>query len=419
MTELAAFSTLGVTVGLVLARPRIGPRLRVGPASAAAVGVLLMLAEGFVRPSDMIEAARVLWRPFLTITAIMVTTAAAHRLGVLNRLAAATYSLARGSVPRLFMLVFFLSAATAAALNNDAAVLLLTPLVVVLVRGLYPSRPSLVVPFAFAVFMAAGVAPLVVSNPMNMIVAAYAGLDFNEYALRMLPISATGWVVAFLVLRWVFRRDLAEASKGEAVPLPEGGWTTPQVQALALLVCVLGAYPVVTYLGGPIWLVAASGAAVALWLCRRHTAASPADVVLRGVSWETLVFLLGAFVLAVGLRNAGVVERLASVYHGAHVALIGTVSAVGSALVNNHPMALMNMLAIEVTPRGGRHEILAALIGGDLGPRLLPIGSLAGLLWFATLRRLHVEVPVWRFARVGALVTIPSLAVSLFLLDVL
>jgi Na+/H+ antiporter NhaD/arsenite permease-like protein len=61
-------------------------------------------------------------------------------------------------------------------------------------------RPDLVVPFAFAVFSAAGVAPLVISNPMNMIVAVYAGIGFNEYAARMAPIALAGRGAAYFLL---------------------------------------------------------------------------------------------------------------------------------------------------------------------------------------------------------------------------
>src|SRR5439155_6682292 len=59
-------------------------------------------------------------------------------------------------------------------------------------RRCCPDRSDLVVPFAFAVFSAAGVAPLVISNPMNLIVADYAGISFNEYAARMVPIAIAG-----------------------------------------------------------------------------------------------------------------------------------------------------------------------------------------------------------------------------------
>nr|MBA2538277.1 arsenical efflux pump membrane protein ArsB [Deltaproteobacteria bacterium] len=61
-------------------------------------------------------------------------------------------------------------------------------------------------------------------------------------------------------------------------------------------------------------------------------------------------------------------------------------------------------------------HVLAALVGGDLGPRLLPIGSLAGLLWLHALRRQDVEVPLRTFIGVGLAVTIPSLIVSLCVL---
>jgi arsenical pump membrane protein len=60
--------------------------------------------------------------------------------------------------------------------------------------------------------------------------------------------------------------------------------------------------------------------------------------------------------------------------------------------------------------------LLAALVGGDIGPRLLPIGSLAGLLWIDLLRRSGIQVGVMRFVRVGMLVLLPTLVVSLVLL---
>ena len=137
------------------------------------------------------------------------------------------------------------------------------------------------------------------------------------------------------------------------------------------------------------------------------------------VAWDVLVFLLGMFLLAQGLQNGGSSICSCDLYEGAGVAVIGVTSALGSALVNNHSMALTNLLAIEDLPGAGTQEFLAALVGGDLGPRLLPIGSLAGLLWLALLGRLDVHVPLGRFVAIGAAVTVPSLAVSLALLSVL
>ena len=95
--------------------------------------------------------------------------------------------------------------------------------------------------------------------------------------------------------------------------------------------------------------------------------------------------------------------------------MIGVTAAVGSALVDNHPMALLNMMAIG--DRGESRSLLAALVGGDIGPRLLPIGSLAGLLWINLLRRADVPISLGKFVRVGTIALVPALAVSLLLLQ--
>jgi arsenical pump membrane protein len=60
--------------------------------------------------------------------------------------------------------------------------------------------------------------------------------------------------------------------------------------------------------------------------------------------------------------------------------------------------------------------MLAALIGGDLGPRLLPMGSLAGLLLLDLLRRQGVHITASQFIVVGLVLTLPTLILSLLLL---
>jgi arsenical pump membrane protein len=193
-------------------------------------------------------------------------------------------------------------------------------------------------------------------------------------------------------------------------------WTAAERQGLVLVLAVLGAYPIVAYLGGSVWLVASTGALLSILLCRHHGATSARQLIRSGVSWEILVFLFGIFMIAIGLRNAGIVGHLTSLYSHSQDWVIGGMSAIGSAAINNHSMALTNLLALRAVPGVHQHQFLAALIGGDLGPRLLPMGSLAGLLWLASLRRLGIEVSLRRFVVVGATVTVPALAMSLGLL---
>ncbi|MBK6695804.1 MAG: hypothetical protein IPG50_26885 [Myxococcales bacterium] len=82
--------------------------------------------------------------------------------------------------------------------------------------------------------------------------------------------------------------------------------------------------------------------------------------------------------------------------------------------MDNHPMSILNMMAHG--SHGSSRPLLAALIGGDIGPRLLPIGSLAGLLWMDLLRRSGVEIRIGKFLRLGTLVLLPTLTLSLVML---
>src|SRR5688572_18551538 len=112
MSEIVAYSTFVVTIGLAIGRPHVGPRWQVGPGAAAVLGVVILLAFGIVQPTDLASAADTLWRPFITIVSVMLMTAAAGRLGVLDRVAALLFRHPDLSIRQLFLFVFVLSAAT-------------------------------------------------------------------------------------------------------------------------------------------------------------------------------------------------------------------------------------------------------------------------------------------------------------------
>lgn len=411
--EALTYSTVAVTLGLVVARPRIGPRFRLSPAVAALMGVAFLAAIGSVSLADVGGAARTMWRPLVGIVSIMLMTGVARRTGVLAGVADLVFARAEGSPTKLFASVFVFGVLTAAILNNDSAILLLTPLVVDAAKK---RHRTLVVPLAFAVFLSAGVAPFVVSNPMNMVVASVAGIGFNEYAQHMVLPAIAAAVVTFAMTYLLFRKKLSAAALETPSPAPAehsvSSLNGPQKLVLGALAAVVLAYPIISYAGGPVWTVALGGA-VFLLVLGSVLGERPSDVARHEVHVDVLVFLLSVLVLSIGLRNVGLVDRLAHLYEGGSAFRIGAVSALGSALLNNHPMGHLNMMAL----RGSGHpSVLAALVGGDLGPRLFPMGSLAGLLWLEMLRRAGVEVSVRQFVLVGVVATVPALAICLLFL---
>jgi arsenical pump membrane protein len=408
-----AFGGVVVLVGTVARWPHGW-----GPTLGAVAGLVVASLGGAVHAGDVADAARAQWPAWVTLLAVMVMTGAAERMGLLDRLASWLAPWTQRPVRHAFGVTFLLSALVAAAFSNDAAVLLLLPTLLALLRTVYTRRhPRFVAPFAMAVFAGAGVAPLVVSNPMNLVFAEHLGIGFNAYAAVMVPVAVASWAATWVALRWWYRDVLADdapargAWQGADAPL-----TSRQRGTLAAVAAVLVAYPVLSYGGMPLWPIALTGAAC----CVATSVRSGEDLraIRDGVAWAVFPFLLVVFVLATALGRVGVVAWLDALYAGAawpHVT-IGTVSAVGSALLNNHPMSVVNALAIAPIDPPSRSYAYAALIGGDLGPRLSPVGSLASLLWFDLLRKHGVDVRVADFCAAGVVSAVPAMAAALLVL---
>jgi arsenical pump membrane protein len=188
--------------------------------------------------------------------------------------------------------------------------------------------------------------------------------------------------------------------------------------AMLLMVAGFPAYPIAASFGAEIWIAAAAGALASLGVCRAYQVA-PVRKAASQVSPDILVFVWGIFVVVHGLRAADVADQLRALHdsaprrergparHGRH--------RVGSRLGRDRQPPDVDPQDARPRSRARPAPLLVVLVGGDIGPRLLPVGSLAGLLWI-DLRRSGVEVGVGPVLRLGTLVVLPTLAASLAML---
>ncbi|MCK5483873.1 MAG: hypothetical protein KAJ13_09205 [Gemmatimonadetes bacterium] len=402
---------LSTSVSLALARPRLRALGTVGPGHAALIAVAAVLATGGATAAELAGAYRGLARPLSAIAGIMVMTACVHRSGLLTALASRFLSRSKPDAGAMFTAVFLFAALVSSVLNNDAMILLLTPLVLTLAARSWPGRPGIHRMLAYAVFAAIGVAPVVVANPINLLVADQAGIGFNRYLLRMAPVAVVSWLITWCILVVVFRRYRGVGSADFAIrPQP---LSAVQRRTAAVLLGIVLAYPIASVFHE--WAVAVVSVVGGLVLVL--TLRAPLGTVLaREVEWGILLFMLGAFAIGVALKNAGAVDALARFYHHGGVPALAGVSAAGSAVLNNHPMTILNLIALQSPVESTDLSYLVVLAGGDIGPRLLPSGSLAGLLWLAACRRTGLRVSLRWFVVVGLTTLLPALIGSVVVL---
>ena len=429
MGQLGAISILSLTIGLALSRPRIG-RVRIQPATAAMFGATLTVAVGLLSPLDAWEVLEFLARPVLTIVSLMIITIVASRAGFFQILAWRLATSAGGNSRSLLARLFFAGTITGTLFTNDAAVLIFTPLVYQLVEEIQDPTwtDANRVPFYFAVLYVANlVGALVISNPINIIVADWFGIGFVEYAAWMVVPAVVSMIVTYYGLVFFFRRSIPATYRIPTSIEPSAQGHKLRMATAAVLIATLIGFFSEPWSGIPTAFMAAAGALLLLALHHffgaKRTGAKRTGSVISEVGWDAVIFVVGIFIVANGLRAVGLTDTIgvlllaaSEVGQQAGNFAAGLIAAVSSAVMNNHPTAGIMALAIgdlpvdSVTRQG---MAFAALIGGDLGPKMLPVGSLAALLWFRVLRSRGVEISYWQYVKLGVPVTLAAVVLSL------
>ncbi|RUS43879.1 ArsB/NhaD family transporter [Cohnella sp. AR92] len=422
MALTSSLTIFFATLFLIIRKPR-----QWHEAVFAVPAALLLLTLGNLGLGDASYIWQLIWNATLSLIGIMVLTAVLDDIGFFRW--AALHIVRRFRHRPMLLLLGFagLSCLVSTFFNNDGTILIMTPIVLEATALLGMSlRGRLAFLLAVGLMADTASATLLVSNLTNILTADYFGISFGDYARHMLFPGLTAALSTIAVLFVAFRKSLRKEQGSEAVtdanafPVPMSAIADRWLFRISWLVLalILAGYLTASRLGIPVSVIACGGAAM-LWIVAGLRRGVDSKRIALRTPWLIVVFAFAMNLVVYSLHLHGatdwfpeLLEPLAA--EGPASAIFGTGILVSllAAILNNLPAVLISSLSI--TQIGGEGLLpFAGLLGLTIGAKLTPIGSLATLLWIGLLRRDGIQVSWGQYMKVGAVLAVPVLLLSL------
>ena len=374
------------------------PGMKIDRPGAAIIGAVLMFAFRIVHPQDAI--ASINFATIVLLFSMMLIVANLRLAGVFDSLT--EWIVARLKPQQLLPTIVFTSGVLSAFLVNDVICLVMTPFVLRITRrlDLEPTRYLLAVATASNI----GSVATITGNPQNILIGSLSRISYVDFLRHLGPIAVLGLFVDWGLLHWLFRRENRTSSKAQLARPTSERHTMGKKPLLVLALVLVGFFA-----GLPPAMIAAVGAALLL-----VTRTVDPHKVYREVDWGLLVLFLGLFIIVGGANRAGIVNTMLSPLAAWNLHLLPTfvtVTAIFSNVVSNVPavMLLKSLVPGFSNPHTGW---LALAMASTLAGNLTITGSVANIIVVEGARAEHVHIGFREYFRLGAPVTVATLALG-------
>lgn len=459
MSQFSIFLTVTAflaTLVFVMWRPR-----GLKESTPAAIGAIFVIISGSVSAHDLVQVIQTISGAAFTILATIVMAIVLESFGFFLYVAELLAQRVRNSGVRLFWYINLLCFLMTLFFNNDGSILITTPILLLLLRKL-GLRPRQQIPYLLsgALIATSSSVAIGVSNIVNLISLKIIGLNLDEFTGMIFVPAMLGLGLLLLLLFLYFRKELPRnlATNRRLLehenirdhgpihqerqkllphplrkPLPDTDLgdeeNAEKVTLLGLMdaqhrvrfmrnvflyvLLVRVSLFVVAYFGVPVAVASVTGA-VLLLLWRWVKLRVPPTDLIRNAPWNNLLFVFSMYIIVYGLYKAGLplllvthIQPLAVGGYTPAIFTMGILLTFMSSLLNNNPALMIGTLTLThmgLSPFMERVAYLGSIVGSDMGSLLLPIGTLASLMWMHILKRNHIPMTWWKYIEVTAVV---------------
>jgi Na+/H+ antiporter NhaD/arsenite permease-like protein len=384
---------------LALAIGRI-PGLSIDRAGIALVGAGLMVASGALPLADAYKAVDL--DTITLLLGIMIVVASLRLSGFFA--IANEWVIQRVKGPFILLCaVVATSGIFSAFLVNDAICLVLTPLVLEVARNM-GRRP---VPYLLAVAMASNVGSTatITGNPQNIMIGSLSHIPYTKFALALAPIALVGLIITVGLIALLHHAEFAGPARLEA-PQPKVVTNRPLVIRVVLATLIM----IALFFAGMVPAKAAIIVGGLLLLTQRVKSQRIYDE----IDWSLLLMFAGLFIIVAGAEHSLLTpEIIAGVgrIQLDQVPVLSVVMAVLSNLVSNVAAVLMIKPFVAPLPDHDKAWLVIAM-ASTLAGNFTVLGSIANLIVVQKAAASGVGISFWDHFRVGAPLTIITLAIG-------
>jgi len=319
--------------------------------------------------------------------------------------------------------------------NNDGSILITTPILILLLKNLrLKPKEQISYLLSGALIATASSAPIGVSNIVNLIALEIVDMSLWLHSAMMFIPATIGLLFMSGLMYVLLRNKLPKTLPSTYTDIEEVFFhkhfdplktkmsvETKQQRTRFMMKILLFVFLircllfVASFINIPIEIVAVSGAVILLMWRWHHLRTNPVDV-LKTTPWQILIFAFSMYVIIYGMHNVGFTQLLVRlcepiVNQGLFQAsfIMGGLVSILSNLFNNHPALMIGTITLTemgLDPITLKTIYLANIIGSDIGALLLPIGTLASLIWIYILRKNNIKI-TWKDYLSVSLIVIP------------